>query len=95
MQSETMAEERSMQGEAAQKEAGQPEDRLEDLFAQAEDLIERLENPQLSLEEAFAAYEQGMKLIARCNDRIDCVEKKMLMMNEQGELTSFDTPGGW
>lgn len=94
MQNGTMTEDRFVQDEAAQGEADQPECRLEDLFAQAEELIAQLENPQLPLEEAFAAYEQGMKVIARCNDRIDGVEKKMLMMNEQGELTSFDAPGG-
>lgn len=63
---------------------------LEELFAQAEALIERLEEPGLSLEEAFAAYEKGMKLIRACNSRIDRVEQKMLMMNEEGELVPFD-----
>ena len=44
--------------------------------------------------EAFAAYEQGMKVIARCNERIDAVEKRMLMMNEQGALVPFEESGG-
>lgn len=66
---------------------------LEELFAQAEELISHLEEPQLPLEEAFAAYEQGMKVIARCNGKIDCVEKKMLMMDEDGGLSSFDATG--
>lgn len=95
MQNGEMAEEKMIEDEAIQVQV-QSEQAcgLEDLFAQAEDLIARLENPQLPLEEAFAAYEQGMKVIARCNERIDSVEKKMLMMNEQGELSPFDTPGG-
>lgn len=76
------------------KEAEEPECGLEELFAQAEELIARLEEPQLPLEEAFAAYEQGMKVIARCNGRIDAVEKKMLMMNEEGTLEPFEVSGG-
>lgn len=65
------------------------EQTLEELFAEAEALIGRMEEPDLPLEEAFAAYEQGMKIIRRCNSRIDQVEQKMLMMNEEGELVPF------
>lgn len=65
------------------------EQTLEELFAEAEALIERMEGPDLPLEEAFAAYEQGMKIIRTCNSRIDQVEQKMLMMNEEGELVPF------
>ena len=38
---------------------------LEALFAEVEALIGRMEEPELPLEEAFDAYEKGMKLI-RC-----------------------------
>ena len=62
---------------------------LEELFADAEALIRRMEEPDLPLEEAFAAYEQGMKIIRACNSRIDQVEQKMLVMNEEGELAPF------
>ena len=62
---------------------------LEELFAQAEELIGHMEEPELSLEDAFAAYEQGMKIIRACNNRIDRVEQKMLVMNEAGELVPF------
>lgn len=65
------------------------EQTLEELFAETEALIERMEEPDLPLEEAFAAYEQGMKIIRTCNSRIDQVEQKMLMMNEEGELVPF------
>ena len=65
------------------------EQSLEELFAQAEALIGRMEEPDLPLEEAFAAYEQGMKIIRACNSRIDQVEQKMLVMNEEGELAPF------
>ncbi len=63
---------------------------LEELFVQAEELIGRMEEPDLSLEEAFASYEQGMKIVRECNRRIDQVEKKMLMMNEEGALVPFE-----
>ena len=65
------------------------EQRLEELFAEAEALIRRMEEPDLPLEEAFAAYEHGMKIIRACNSRIDQVEGQMLMMNEEGALVPF------
>ena len=65
------------------------EQSLEELFAEAEALIGRMEDPDISLEEAFAAYEQGMKMIRACNRRIDQVEQKMLVMNAEGELVPF------
>ncbi len=66
---------------------------LEELFAQTEELLKQLEAPQISLEDAFAAYEKGMKLIRACNERIDRVEKKMLMISEDGGLQAFDEEG--
>ena len=63
---------------------------LEELFAEAEALIGRMEEPELSLEDAFAAYEQGMKIIHAGNSRIDLVEQKMLMMSEEGDLVPFE-----
>ena len=63
---------------------------LEELFADAEALIRRMEEPDLPLEEAFAAYEQGMKIIRACNSRIDQVEQQMLLMNEEGALVPFE-----
>ncbi len=63
---------------------------LEELFSQAEEIVTKLEEPQIALEDAFAAYEQGMQIIRACNARIDQVEKKMLVINENGDLDLFD-----
>lgn len=76
-------------GDIKQTDA-QDERSLEELFAEAEELIVHMEEPELSLEEAFAAYEQGMKIIRACNSRIDLVEQKMLVMNEEGDLVPFE-----
>ena len=63
---------------------------LEELFAQAEAIATQLEQPQIALEDAFSAYEKGMQIIRACNERIDQVEKKLLVMNEDGSLTPLD-----
>lgn len=63
---------------------------LEELFREIEDILDRMEDKELSLEDSFSLYEKGMKRLKQCNDRIDQVEKKMLMINGQGELVDFD-----
>ena len=49
-----------------------------------------MENPELSLEDAFMLYEQGMKKIQRCNQKLDTVEKKMLQITEDGTEVPFE-----
>ncbi len=59
---------------------------LEENFAQLEETIAQLEAEDISLEEAFAAYSQGMALLKSCNEQIDQVEKKVLVLSENQEL---------
>ena len=62
---------------------------LEDAYLQLETVIERLEAEDISLEDSFKAYSEGMELLQFCNASIDRVEKKVLKMNEDGELDEF------
>lgn len=62
---------------------------LEDSFAELDTIIKQLEDKNISLEDSFAIYDQGMKLLKYCNEKIDKVEKKMLTINEDGELYEF------
>lgn len=58
---------------------------LEENFAKLEETIAQLESEEISLEEAFQAYSQGMSLLKACNEQIDRVEKKVLLLSENGE----------
>ncbi|MFG6369683.1 MAG: exodeoxyribonuclease VII small subunit [Lachnospiraceae bacterium] len=62
---------------------------LEQTFDKLEDTIGRLQQEDISLEESFQLYKEGMKLIQSCNDRIDRVEKEVLKLNKNGELDEF------
>ena len=63
---------------------------LEQTFEKLEAAIGRLEDEDVSLEESFKLYKEGMKLIQACNDKIDRVEKEVLKLNENGELAAFE-----
>ncbi len=54
---------------------------LEESFDALDGIIDELQRGELSLEESFKKYEEGMKLIKNCNDSIDKVEKKLLVIN--------------
>lgn len=58
---------------------------LETAFEELEATIAALESGDLSLEASFKTYAEGMKLVKYCNDAIDKVEKKMILLKEDGE----------
>ena len=62
---------------------------LEQTFEKLEEAISKLESEDISLEESFKVYKEGMKLIQSCNNKIDKVEKEVLKLNENGELDEF------
>ena len=62
---------------------------LEESFSQLSAIVERLENDELSLEESFDVYQKGMGLLQECNSKIDTVEKKMMKLNANGEISEL------
>lgn len=62
---------------------------LEELFLELETILEKMEEDDISLEQSFLLYEKGMKKLKLCQEKIDLVEKKMLVINGAGELTEF------
>ena len=67
----------------------QKERSLEELFDLLDQKIVQMENSEISLEESFRVYKEGMELLKDCSDRIDTVEKKMLQINQDGTITQF------
>ena len=63
---------------------------LEENFARLEEVIEKLSEDDLPLEEAFRAYSQGMAILKQCDDQIDRVEKQVLKLTEEGCLEVFE-----
>ena len=44
-----------------------------------------MEGDDCSLEESFRQYQTGMKLVKSCHDKIDKVEKQMIVLNGEEE----------
>lgn len=62
---------------------------LEELFESLEAVVGRLEGEDVDLEESFRLYNEGMQLLRKCNETIDTVEKKVLVLDEEGETHEF------
>lgn len=62
---------------------------VEDAFQKLDELAEKLESRETSLEDSFHLYTEGMELLKYCSGKLDTVEKKMLQMNEDGTLSEF------
>ena len=72
-----------------EKEMGNQEVPIEESLKELDGIVEKLESRDISLEESFAMYQKGMELLKQCGSKIDRVEKKMLKINEDGELSEF------
>lgn len=62
---------------------------LEQSLEQLEQVMEELGSSELSLEESFAKYKQGMDLLLKCNQAIDKVEKELMILEENGLSDEF------
>ena len=59
---------------------------LEKLFARLEEVTADMEKSDITLEESFALYNEGMQLLKQCNET---VEKKVQVLDENGEVHEF------
>ncbi len=62
---------------------------IEELMAKIHTLSAEMETGDLTLEDSFAKYRQGMELIKECTKQIAAVEKQMQVLDEQGDLDDF------
>ena len=64
---------------------------FEDALDQLEELVEDMENGDLTLEESLKAFEQGIKLTRECQTALSQAEQKVQMLvEENGKLKTID-----
>jgi exodeoxyribonuclease VII small subunit len=63
--------------------------KLEESFEKLNQIVDALEKPDVSLEDSFSLYQEGMKLLKACNDSIDKVEKELIILSENGETNEL------
>lgn len=71
----------------AKKEPG-----FEDSLQRLEEIVERLEVDDLELEQSLGLFEEGVKLAAACNQRLDEAEKKVALLLKDSEGALVEVP---
>ena len=62
---------------------------LEERFEHIEEIIEQMEKGDVSLDQSFELYKNGLEEIKAANAMLETIEKAMLVMNEEGNLEEF------
>ena len=62
-------------------------ERFEDQLGKLEEIVARLEDESVGLEEALELFENGMELSRRCSDRLEAVEQRVtqLLADQNGD----------
>ena len=63
---------------------------IEEALSEIDVKIKALEEEDISLEDSFREYQEGMKLLKYCHEAISEVEKKVQKIAEDGSLEDFD-----
>ena len=62
---------------------------LEERFEHIEEIINKMETGDITLDESFDLYKNGLEEIKAANAMLETIEKAMLVLNEDGNLEEF------
>jgi exodeoxyribonuclease VII small subunit len=71
---------------------GDGEPSFEDALARLEDLVERLEEGEVPLEESLAAYAEGTRLVKLCMDRLARAESTVRELHASTQGFRLEAP---
>ena len=63
---------------------------LEDTFDKLEDSLGQMESGELTMNESFKKYKEGIELVKKCSLMIDKVEKEMIIINDDKDSEMID-----
>ena len=59
---------------------------MEEAFDKLNGLLGDMEQNEHTLEETFLLYGEGVELVKLCHEKIDAIEKKLVILEENGEM---------
>ena len=62
---------------------------LEERFAAIELILDQMEDENVTLDESFELYKNGLDEVKAANSMLESMEKAMLVLNEDGSLEEF------
>ena len=55
---------------------------IENAFEELDEILNRLEDPELSLSDSMDYYKKGVKLLDKCGQTLDKTEKEIIVLQE-------------
>ena len=65
---------------------------FEEAMLSLEDIVKKLEGGGLSLDESLSSFEDAVKLVRFCNEKLEAAEQKVKILVEGADGTVSDTP---
>lgn len=65
---------------------------FEEAMRLLDDAVSKLESGSLTLDESLATFEEAVKLIKVCNEKINSAEQKVKMLIQNADGTVTDVP---
>jgi len=63
---------------------------IEERMNRLEDLIAKMEDADITLDESFELYKQGISEVKLAGEELEAMEKAMLILTEDGETEEFE-----
>jgi len=94
---ETAAEDRAAESSAVESADDSADDSAlaalsyEAAFAQFEEILQKLENDDLPLDESLTLYEDGVALVSHCTQLLDSATLRVQQWQDGDSITDFDS----
>ncbi len=66
---------------------------IEEAFAKLSDIVEKMDEPEVTLEASMQLYRKGIELLSQCGDTLDQIEKELIILAEEGEISDGENEG--
>lgn len=68
------------------------EQKFEDKIKTLEDIVEKLENGEVGLDESIEEYTKAMNLVKECDEKLKNIEEQVNKMIVDGKEENFEIP---
>lgn len=76
-------------GKREPEAAAQGEPGFEVCLGRLEELVDRLDDEETTLDEALELYEEAVRLVKQCSQRLDVAEKRLKLLRDDGGLEEW------
>ena len=66
--------------------------KFEEALLLLEDIVKKLENGSLSLDESLKQFEEAVELVKFCNSKLEAAEQRVRILTEAADGTVSDAP---